>query len=328
MSRERILHILDFISHNTDEDHGVTLKEISNYLKEEKNQGNISPLTIRRDISKLVDLGYGIAEEHGAHNTAYYKLVERDFTFNEIRFIVDSVSINKFLTPQQKRSLINKFEKFSTPAELRQLSSRISLEYTASPSLDLLDNLDKIHTLISQKRFIDFSYGKFDTDHNVVYYKKSRSVLPVRVVYFHDKFYLKCFDVQNDQFRTYRVDRMNEITGGDVYDKPLPKEHKHNAFIADMFPPDYFDTVTLRIKKFLLDEMIEQLCSYASVREDFDDPEYDVVHARVGVNRQFFLWIMSYGDGVEILSPVKVKEQFIEELKKVCSQYPEMTDML
>ena len=37
------------------------------------------------------------------HNTAYYALIDKGFSFNEIRFIVDSISINKFLTSKDCR---------------------------------------------------------------------------------------------------------------------------------------------------------------------------------------------------------------------------------
>ena len=50
-----------------------------------------------------------------------------------------------------------------TDAEIRSLVSRITLNSTASPSLDLLENLDTIHRLISERMKINFKYGKFDT---------------------------------------------------------------------------------------------------------------------------------------------------------------------
>ena len=93
----RILYVLDYLSHNTDAEKGATLKEIQAYLLNQTNLGAVSVLSIKRDIERLDTMGYTVGVRKGAHNTAYYYMKERGFTFNEIRFLVDSVSINKFL---------------------------------------------------------------------------------------------------------------------------------------------------------------------------------------------------------------------------------------
>ena len=79
--------------------------------------------------------------------------------------------------------------------ELRQLISRIVLNERCPATLDLLENLDKIHRLIGERRRIDFEYGKYDEKKKEIsYYFKDRKTLPVSVIYFHERFYLKCFN--------------------------------------------------------------------------------------------------------------------------------------
>ncbi|MBR1724996.1 MAG: WYL domain-containing protein [Ruminococcus sp.] len=321
MEHERIIYVLECLSRGSDDKRGVTIADIQQYLRENANLGNVSPLTIRRDIDRLTGIGHDIRRSAGEHNTAYYSLNGNGFTFNEIRFIVDSVSINKFLTPRQKQRLIKKFEGMCSDAQIRQLVSRISLDTNASPSLDLLENLDKIHRLISERRKINFQYGKFDTHKQVNYYDKRRDMLPVRVVYSNERIYLRCWNSDRDEFRTYRVDRMKNITGGEVAKAKPPKDARYDGFVADIFPPERFETVTLRVKRYLLDEMLEQFGEFAGVRDDFDSPDCAVVRARCGINRQFYLWLMRYGDGIEVISPADVREGFAEQLKLIVEKY-------
>ena len=320
MDSERIVCILEYLTRSTDDNRGVTVADIQQHLSA-AGMNRVSPLTIRRDLDRLSSSGYDVRRKTGSHNTAYYSLHGRGFSFNEIRFIVDSVSINKFLTPGQKQKLIKKFEGMCSESQIRQLVSRISLDSNAAPSLDLLDNLDKIHGLISERRRINFRYGKFDTKRQMNYYDKRREMLPVKVIYFNERFYLRCLNEETGELRTYRVDRMKSITGGEVSKAKVPKLTKPEGFVADMFPPERFETVSLRVKRYLLDEMLEQLGDLAAVRDDFDDPDCAVVRARFGINRQLMLWFMRYGDGIEILSPESVKEQFIAEVEKVASLY-------
>jgi hypothetical protein len=40
-------------------------------------------------------------------------------------------------------------------------------------------------------------------------------------------------------------------------------------------------------------------------------------------NQSFFLWIMSYGDGIKLLSPVKTRSGYLAEVRKMLGAYPE-----
>ena len=321
MEHERIIHIYDYLCRNTDEEHSVSCKDIRNYLAETADLTDVSPLTIRRDIDRLCAAGNDIRRTAGPHNTAMYSLIDKGFTFNEIRFMVDSISINKFLSAGQKKKLIHKFEGMCTDAEIRNLVSRISLNSAAAPSLDLLENLDKIHRIISERRKINFQYGKFDTKKQMNYYNKSREMIPVRVVYFDEHFYLRCFNEENEQFRTYRIDRMMDIVGGAKSRKKIPEEKKYSGFVADMFAPDRFEYVTLRVKRYLLDEMLEKLGEYGSFRDDDDNPDCVLVRANVGINDRFFMWVLKYGEGVEIVEPAAIRRSFIDYLQNISKMY-------
>ena len=282
-------------------------------------------VTIRRDIDRLTNMGNNIVKKNCDHNKAFYALIDKGFSFNEIRFIVDSISINKFLTSKQKRQLIKKFEGMCSDAEIRQLISRITLNEKCSPSLDLLNNLDLIHRLIAEKRKINFEYGKYDTDKKIKYYHKKRELIPVKVVFFNNRFYLKCYNEETVAWRTYRIDRMKNIESGEVSRCLLPKEEKCDGFVIDMFEPEYYENVTLRVKRVLLDDMMEHFGEYASVSRYSDDGNSVNISVRVGINQRFYLWVMKYGDGIELLSPPKVRSEFLSEVRKMLGAYPDFS---
>ena len=232
MDHERIIHILNYLTRATDEEHGVTISNIRDHLANSAGMYDVSVQTVRRDIERL--------ETNGAHNTVYYHLTNKSFTMGELRFLVDSVSINKYLSTRQKQELIKKFESMCSEAEIRQLISRIELNEAGRVPRDLLGNLDTIHKLISEKRRINFSYGKFDTHQQVTYYDKRRNMLPVKVIYMNERFYLRCFNEETGQLRTYRIDRMKIIKGGEVGSVKPPTEEKPQGFVVNVFPPERF----------------------------------------------------------------------------------------
>ncbi len=324
MDHERIIHILNYLTRATDDKHGVTIREIQDHLANYFGMDSVSVLTIRRDIERLETMGYDIRKTNGAHNTAYYTLKGSGFTVGELRFLVDSVSINKFLSSRQKQELIKKFKSMCSDSEIRNLISRIEINDIGRIQRDLLGNLDTIHRLIAEHRKINFSYGKFNTDKQVKYYDKYRNMLPVKVMYKNERFYLRCFNEETEQFRTYRVDRIKNILGGEVSKAKPPQEEKVRGFVADVFSIERFEIVTFKIKRYLLDEMLEQLGDTVSSRDDFDSKDYAVVRANCGINKQFYLWVMHYGDGIEITAPKDIRQGFAEEVKKVSEMYSDV----
>lgn len=325
MDHERIICVLEYLSRYSDENTYVSIKQIQDYVSRVGNLSMPAEVTIRRDIDRLTNMGNNIVKKNCDHNKAFYALIDKGFSFNEIRFIVDSISINKFLTSKQKRQLIKKFEGMCSDAEIRQLISRITLNEKCSPSLDLLNNLDLIHRLIAEKRKINFEYGKYDTDKKIKYYHKKRELIPVKVVFFNNRFYLKCYNEETVAWRTYRIDRMKNIESGEVSRYLLPKEEKCDGFVIDMFEPEYYENVTLRVKRVLLDDMMEHFGEYASVSRYSDDGNSVNISVRVGINQRFYLWVMKYGDGIELLSPPKVRSEFLAEVRKMLSAYPDFS---
>ncbi len=323
MERERILLIQEYLSHYTDEQKGATLKEIQNHLLSQTGIVKVSPLTIRRDIDTLIMAGLDIQITRGKHNQYYYKLSNRSFTFNEVRFLVDSVSINKFLSAQQKQTLIRKFEGLCSQAEVRKLISRISISEVAPPSLNLLENLEKIHLIIADEKKINFAYGKYNTEKQMIYYQKRRDLIPCEVVYCKERFYLKCVNAATQQLRIYRIDRMKDICAGESFETH-PVLPQPEGAVVDIYEPERYEIVKLRVKRVLLDDMLEQLGRYVSICPDLSDqasPEWIVLRANIGISFGFYRWLLKYGSDIEVLSPEDVRCTYIQNLKKMIERY-------
>ena len=148
-------------------------------------------------------------------------------------------------------------------------------------------------------------------------------MLPCRVIYFNERFYLKCINTEDGSIRTYRIDRMQKITAGEKTTRcgTLPQQQ---GALLDMYEPDCYEDVRLRVRRELLDDMLEQLGQYAGVRKDDTDEAYVIVRAKVGISYGFYRWVMKYGDTVEILSPEYVRRTFAQKINDVCKMYSDI----
>ena len=77
----------------------------------------------------------------------------------------------------------------------------------------------------------------------------------------------------------------------------------------------------MSVKRYLLDEMLEQLGKYGDFSDDKENRDWVIVRAKIGVNDRFYLWVLKYGDGVEILEPTEIRNNFCENLKKITKMY-------
>ena len=187
------------------------------------------------------------------------------------------------------------------------------------PGLNLLENLEQIHLIIANRQKIDFEYGKQEKDGMKYYYKK-RNMIPCQVVFFEDRFYLKCIHAETKEPRTYRIDRMKQIQPGETVSE-MPKLPKPKGAILDIFDPKYYETVTLRIKSFLTGEMKEKFGSYLHIIPGETTSEETVIRVTVGISDSFFRWLMRYGSYVELISPESLRKQFQEQLQEVAALY-------
>jgi len=141
------------------------------------------------------------------------------------------------------------------------------------------------------------------------------------VVYTAERFYLKVIVGDTGNVRNYRIDRMKDITAGERVDI-MPKLSKAEGFSADIFVPEVYEDVQLRVKRVLLDDMIEQLGNYAHVREDETDPEnYILVRAKMGISHGLYRWIMKYGADMEVLAPETLRQEMAKRLHEAYQQY-------
>ncbi len=325
MAGTRILHISEYLSRFTDGNKGVTLSQIRDYLMDQLGCESVSTVTISRDIDQLIEMGMPIESHIGAHNTHYYYMTPSKFTVNEIRFIIDSISINKFLSASQKQTLFHKFEGLCSEADLRRLISHVSLADVAPPNLNLLQNLETVHDIIGERRKINFNYGKYNMEKQIVYYHKKRDLIPDKVVFTSNRFYLKCIDETTGKARTYRIDRMENIISGERY-VPYKKSVRvvpQQGVALDIYDVEKYEVVHFRIRRPLLDDFIEMFGEFATVVPDGsgDDSEYIILRANVGISFGFYRWVMKFGSDVEILSPVYVRETFREKLCAVAKMY-------
>lgn len=322
MERENFWRVLEILRTKTNEDQGISIKEIQVYLQDFYGE-NRSRNTLIQDIEAYERLGFDIRQESTKHNQYVYKLVDREFTFDEVRILVDSISINQFLTWEQKKQIIDKFNAIVSTRDVNRLKSTIKMNHCICPDINLIGNIKRLHIALADKTFISFRYGKYNEKKAFVLKDKTYLVIPKEIIYKQNRYYLIALDTKSDlAVRYYRLDRMIGIQlGEEHHNKQKIDMSGFDIRTFDMFSSEDTEMVTMRVHRDLIDLMIERFGVQVSIRPDFESEEHIIVHQEMGISIGLIRWILQQGSKVEILQPQHLREKVKEEVMQIMKYY-------
>ena len=178
-----------------------------------QNNGCVRLFRCCRVLSEEGALAVRVETSAGAHNQRRYKAYHPNFGLNEARLVFDSISISRFLSPRQKSVLISQLEGYLSDQEVHQLQQRVQTRICLMQNEKLLQTLQVLYQALDSHRCLDFTYCKFDLDGRQKPLKQYHKILPLKVVWEKEHYYLIALNPahpEGQQQRNYRVDRMEE----------------------------------------------------------------------------------------------------------------------
>ena len=148
-------------------------------------------------------------------------------------------------------------------------------------------------------------------------------VSPYQLLINDGNYYLLAYDDYSQDMRTYRVDRMKDVSftgeprdGETVFAEIDLKSYTQRVF--SMFGGEQ-KMVRLRCRNNLLDTVVDRFGTDA-IYMNAENYHFEV-HAKVEISNQFFGWVLGFGRQMRILAPDDVVDQFKSYLDKVRSAY-------
>lgn len=321
--KQKLLYLAKLFNEHTDEDHGLTMKDIISMLN--SNDINADRKTIYQDLEELRNFGLDIISEQKNKNV-YYRLASRDFELPELKLLVDSVQSAKFITEKKSRELIGKLESLVSRYEARQLQRQVIISgRVKTMNESIYYSVDKIHTAINEDAQISFQYFQWNVskEPELRHDGKLYVVSPWSLVWDDEYYYLIAYDAQSGIMKHYRVDKMLNISvledrrdGKDLFSNiDLPKYSKS---LFGMYGGEEI-TVTLLCEKNMAAPIIDRFGKDISIIKT--DDEHFKTYVTVTNSRQFLGWIFALGGGVKITAPDTMVEEMKKEAKRLSEQY-------
>ena len=338
--KKRILVLRDILLEHTDEEHSITIDQIVALLREEDLEAD--KRTIREDILML-------CEEYGmditlpeANCKREYQVLSREFELQEVKLLMDSIQVSKFLSKKTTDELTKKLCKLCSKHGATKLIGQVHRNHVKSDNENIYNSIQLIHEAIDENNPISFKYmeylptKKLQARHN----DKEYLVYPIAIVYAEEYYYLlanEILDWENLNFHTtkhYRIDHMPTVNFHLL--KNLSNIQKNqirkieNFVVKDINLEDYtkqnfsmyggnVERVTMRFPNYMTGLVIDRFGIDVPIRT-VDNEHFEITES-IAVSPQFFGWIFSLGTEVKIIEPERVAQRMKDLLKDTYKVY-------
>ena len=318
----KILHIMQFLLRQTDEEHPATVPEIITYLEE--NSISAERKSIYSDLEALKLFGVDIEQAKGTGG-GYY-VAAREFELPELKLLVDSVQASKFITQKKSMVLIKKIEGLASSWQAKQLHGQVYVtNRIKTMNESIYYNVDKIHSGIAQDCKIRFRYFEYSVGKERVFKHNGRfyAISPLALTWDDENYYMVGYDAAAEKLKHYRVDKMEDISllnerrqGVESFCGLDPAAYAKGLF--GMFSGEE-ERVTLRVENPLAGAVIDRFGKEAILVPN--GSEHFTVKVSVVASPQFFGWLCGFGSRVKIMEPPAVLEKMENHIAQISELY-------
>lgn len=272
----------------------------------------VSTRTIYRDINILSVAGIPITSQKGFGGGLSllqgFSLDKSYFTQEEQNNIVQALQILKSSNyPDADKSLNKVAGLFSHNLQSEWLE--IDFSYWGSPEKER-NNITALERAIINKYVITFTY--FNAELTVTH----QTVEPLKLVFKSHSWYLVAYSENKKDIRTFKMSRIRELQiTSQLFDRELPKDFS----ITPVYKEEYNTPVFIlhfseKIAYKVYDEFQEKYI------KKLDDGTLEVTF-RYQLSDWTFLYLLSFGEYVEIIEPVEARNILKEKAKRISAMY-------
>ena len=319
----KLYYLAKIMIEKTDDEHSLTLPEISRYLDEYGVTADRKCLY--DDLATLEVLGIDIIGQRVGKEYLYH-VGQKQFEIAELKLLVDAIQSSKFITEKKSNDLIKKLTGMASEYEARELKRQVVVQgriKTMNESIYYI--VDEIHKAIANNKMIAFEYYRWTIDKKL---EKRREELyevsPWALMWDNENYYLVAYVNEEQGIKHYRVDKMRNIEilrdrrqGRDIFnDFNLAAYAKMNF---GMFGGEITE-VTIEFANHLVGVFLDRFGKDIPIHKA-NQEGWSQTWVKVAMSDQFLGWIFALGEDVRIIGSDKVVEACKKKLKGLAKNY-------
>lgn len=320
----KMLYLKDIFERETDDEHSLTLQEITEKLK--KMGVNADRKTLYTDFQELRNYGLDIISSNNGRGCAYH-LGARQFELPELKMLVDSVQAAQFICDSKSHDLIEKLGELTSRGQEASLKRQVVIAgRVKTKNMSVYLTVDKLHQAINDNVQVRFHYTKWNINKRLVRRNGGDwfQVSPWLMILSDENYYLAAYYEKTGEIRHYRVDKIKDLQllpdqkrlGQEAYAKlDIPKyANTHFGMFNGQETRVEIKAPNEKVGIFL-DRFGRGIMPIPA------DTEHVTLTFPVAVSDQFLGWVMALGPDVEILGPQWVREKMKQAGQRLVKQY-------
>lgn len=293
-TRLRILYLYQLLLTQSDEDHPLSTKQITEKMEELHNI-HMHRTTVPKDIELLKAAGFEII---GERKRAWeYHLAERQFSLPELKLLIDAVQSSKFITEKKSQDLIGKLISLTSETNAAKLNRTVHITgRVKSENEKGYYIVDAINDAMNAGKKISFLYFDLDGKKKQILRNdgKPYTVSPFDLIWDGDFYYLIGYCDERNDVRTYRVDRIKkqpEILQEESIAKPEDYDvTRYTTEVFRMFATDEAIDVTLLCDDIVMKSVVDKFGMDIDIKTAGKNRFR--VNVKVCVSPTFYSWIL------------------------------------
>lgn len=312
--RLKIMYLYKILNDETDEEHQLTLAQISDRLAEYGISAKRKALY--DDIEALRQYGVDIICEKT--KTFGYYVGNREFELPELKLLADAVCSARCLSVKKSSELLKKIESLAGIHNGKLIQRQVYVvDRAKSVNERIYINVDALHRAVNEGKKISFRYFDYDINAKPVYRDGDRVCSPLALSWDDGKYYLiAIYPKYPDTYTNFRVDRMSNITVLDEPAEKAPSDFSISEYMNTTFSMFSGNTVDALFKfdNSLVNVIVDRFGK--NVHMNKYDEQHFTVKLSVRAEATFFGWLFQFGRKAEILSPLSLKKKYAEMLSE------------
>lgn len=311
----KLLHLKQILERKTDEEHPITTPELIELLADEEISAERK--SIYGDMDTLRRFGVDVQSRKGK-NQGWF-IGQREFELAELKLLVDAVQASRFFTRRKSAQLIGKLERLASEPQAKVLQRQVFVDRRVKTMNEsIYYHVDKLHAALAGGKCVSFKYFEYNVSKQKVFRRdgKRYAVQPYGLVWDSENYYLVGFDRANRDVRHYRVDKMAELA---VVHLPGLLGTPRAEFDMAAYAGKHFGMfrgregkVRLRCQNRMVGVILDRFGQEVMLIPDGE--EYFTVTVEAVVSPQFYGWLFSLCDGVELTAPDWAVKEYRQRL--------------
>jgi len=324
----KLLYIADYLRRYSDDRHAVSVANIIAHLNEVGVQAERK--SIYNDIEVLRK--YGLPIERGTVPHQGYFMAETEFEVCELLLLIDAIQASPVISQRKTAALTRKLCSMTSVYNAEKLCPQDDTRRASvvkSENEEFYYSIDQINSAILNGQKLKFIYHHRSFAGNLPVFDAGREFIisPYAAIWHQDKYYVVGNYEKYDDLSHYRIDHMKKVRCLNMPARPLSEVSEWETFDAAEYTRKVFNmyagsepvSVELECEQRLLEAMIERFGLNVPYRQ-LAGGRF-LVKVNAVANEGFENWILNFGGGVVVRSPIELRQSLKRKLAAMMSSY-------